>query len=181
MTYQKWTSERMEQLRTFVDAGLTCSQIAVEIGVTRNAVIGKIHRLGLSPGSPAAAPAFRKPQRIRPRVTQRQMVRAILAVPLQKPEAMVLEVEPANSAHRCSLLELAHGKCRWPLNDPTGEDFVFCGNDAVAGTSYCAGHVRMAYRSPTRRPVNTLIERDSPETTGGHTGLPPLPIGGQRQ
>jgi GcrA cell cycle regulator len=146
MTYQKWTLERVEQLRTYIDAGLTCSQIALEIGVTRNAVIGKIHRLGLSPGSPAVAPAFRKPQRIRPRMTQRQMVRAIFAAPLQMGEAAVLDGEPVKSADRCSLLELAHGKCRWPLNDPTDEDFVFCGNDAVAGMSYCPGHVRLAYR-----------------------------------
>ena len=53
---ETWSTERVEQLRSFVTAGLTCSQIAAEIGVTRNAVIGKIHRLGLGPGRPAAAP-----------------------------------------------------------------------------------------------------------------------------
>ncbi|MGB6566226.1 MAG: GcrA family cell cycle regulator, partial [Xanthobacteraceae bacterium] len=49
-----WTAERIEQLRNGVSSGLTCRQIAAEIGVTRNAVIGKSHRLGLSPGRPAA-------------------------------------------------------------------------------------------------------------------------------
>src|SRR5262245_14999204 len=109
-TYQKWTSERVEQLRAYVAAGLTCSQIALEIGVTRNAVIGKIHRLGLSPGSPAA-PALRQPQRIRAPMTQRRIVHAICAPPSHVPELAALEVGPVASADCCSLLELAHGKC----------------------------------------------------------------------
>jgi GcrA cell cycle regulator len=149
-TYQKWTAERVEQLRTYVTAGLTCSQIALEIGVTRNAVIGKIHRLGLSPGGPAAS-ALRQPRRMRAPMTQRRIVQAICAPPTHVPELAVLDVGPVESADCCSLLELAHGKCRWPINDPTDEGFAFCGNDAVAGMSYCAGHVRMAYRIPTRR------------------------------
>jgi GcrA cell cycle regulator len=150
-TYQKWTSERVEQLRTYVTAGLTCSQIALEIGVTRNAVIGKIHRLGLTPGSPAAVPALRQPQSSRSRMTQRRMVHAICAGPTHVPELAVLDVGPVESTDWCSLLELAHGKCRWPINDPGDEGFAFCGNDAVGGMSYCAGHVRMAYRIPMRR------------------------------
>jgi GcrA cell cycle regulator len=151
ITHQKWTSERVEQLRSYVNAGLTCSQIALEIGVTRNAVIGKIHRLGLSQGSPAAASALRHPPRVRPRMTQRRIVHAIFAEARRVAEVAVIEVAPVESTDRCSLLELAHGKCRWPINDPADEDFAFCGNDAVAGMSYCAGHVRLAYRFPTRR------------------------------
>src|SRR5258708_36366139 len=55
MSIETWTAARIEQLRNFVVTGLTCSQIAAEIGVTRNSVIGKIHRLGLSPARPAGA------------------------------------------------------------------------------------------------------------------------------
>ena len=55
--HSPWTPERIEQLRNGVSSGLSCSQIAAEIGVTRNAVIGKIHRLGLAPGRPTAARA----------------------------------------------------------------------------------------------------------------------------
>ena len=65
MSIETWTAERIEQLRNFVVSGLTCSQIAAEIGVTRNAVIGKIHRLGLSPARPAGAPARSSPPRAR--------------------------------------------------------------------------------------------------------------------
>src|SRR5277367_4975507 len=70
MTVATWTAERIEQLRNFVVTGLTCSQIAAEIGVTRNAVIGKIHRLGLSPARPAGASARSCPPRARhPRIS----------------------------------------------------------------------------------------------------------------
>ena len=54
MTTATWTPERVEQLRTHIATGLTCSEIAAEIGVSRNAVIGKIHRLGLAPGRPTS-------------------------------------------------------------------------------------------------------------------------------
>jgi GcrA cell cycle regulator len=58
------------------------------------------------------------------------------------------------SASPCALLELAKGKCRWPLNDPAtscgAADFMFCGNEAIEGFSYCAGHARLAYRSSAR-------------------------------
>jgi GcrA cell cycle regulator len=153
-TVETWNPDRVAQLRSFVGAGLTCSQIAAEIGVTRNAVIGKIHRLGLGPGRPAAAPGRACPPRTRrPRLSsQRQMLRLISADTPHAggaPEAGALD-----SAQHCSLLELANGKCRWPVADQGlsgARGFVFCGNEAAAGFSYCAGHARMAYRSSERR------------------------------
>jgi len=144
-----WTDERVEQLRTCVTAGLTCAEIAREIGVTRNAVIGKLNRLGLSRGRARAAP---HPEHASPRarrhtmVTQRQILRAVYAA--APPPTQTVSVI---SADRCSLLDLANGKCRWPLSDPGAEDFSFCGNGAVSGLPYCAGHARMAYRVSTRR------------------------------
>ena len=61
MSIETWTAERIEQLRHCIASGLTCSQTAAEIGVTRNAVIGKIHRLGLSPARPAGCPCVLLP------------------------------------------------------------------------------------------------------------------------
>jgi GcrA cell cycle regulator len=144
-----WTTERVEQLRHYVGAGYTCAEIAREIGVSRNAVIGKLNRLGLSRGRAPAAP---RPERDDTRmrrlnvVTQRQILRAVYAE-TPEPAAAVTVI----STHRCSLLELGHGQCRWPLSDPRAEDFSFCGNGVVSGLSYCAGHARMAYRVPARR------------------------------
>ena len=158
MMIATWTKERVEQLRGYVNAGLTCSQIADEIGVTRNAVIGKIHRLGLSPGRPAGRPARERPPRDRrPRsLPQRGLLHLIYAQApsvgeLATGELAAVAQAPIESAQRCSLLELAQGKCRWPLDDPGNADFAFCGNDSHPGLSYCAAHARMAYRFPARR------------------------------
>jgi GcrA cell cycle regulator len=156
MTIATWNPERVAQLRNFIGAGLTCSQIAAEIGVTRNAVIGKIHRLGLGPGRPAAAPGRAGPPRPRrPRgSSQRQMLRRLAADGPSIAAGATSEAAPVDSAQRCSLLELAQGKCRWPVADHSASgaaDFIFCGNEAVEGFSYCAGHARLAYRTPERR------------------------------
>ncbi len=154
MTIETWTPERVEQLRSFIVTGLTCSQIAAQIGVTRNAVIGKIHRLGLSPARPAGGAARSCPPRARqPRAaSQRKLLRLMWSdgAPAADAEAAAPIVE---SAQPCSLLDLERGKCRWPVSEQSGggADFVFCGNAAAEGFSYCAGHARMAYRAPTRR------------------------------
>jgi len=150
MSIETWTAERIEQLRHCVGSGLTCSQIAAAIGVTRNAVIGKIHRLGLSPARPAGASARSCPPRARhPRNSPHsRLFRLIVA---EAPGIAAAAPEPIDSAQRCSLLEIAQDKCHWPIGDPHAADFAFCGNDAVTGFSYCAGHARMAYRVPARR------------------------------
>jgi GcrA cell cycle regulator len=151
MSIETWTAERIEQLRHCIASGLTCSQTAAEIGVTRNAVIGKIHRLGLSPARPAGASARSCPPRARhPRIAPHsRLLRLIQSDAGGAGEVPV--AEPIDSAQRCSLLEIAQDKCHWPIGDPHAADFAFCGNAAVSGFSYCAGHARMAYRVPARR------------------------------
>ncbi|MPZ40902.1 MAG: GcrA-like regulator [Rhizobiales bacterium] len=154
-----WTTERVQQLRSYVTAGFTCSQIADEIGVTRNAVIGKIHRLGLSPGGrpgrkPAALAQQMRTAPARPRARPTLLSRLLRAAAVEEPTVAPLttiEVQPAENAQRCSLIELAGGRCRWPLSDPGKIDFGFCGDEAIPGISYCAGHARIAYRLPSGR------------------------------
>jgi GcrA cell cycle regulator len=148
-----WTPERVDQLHAHITAGMTCSQIADEIGVSRNAVIGKIHRLGLSGARPAGQPArkHREPGSPRTRLSQRRLLRAAFAPSARGPYVSEVAFAPVDSPQRCSLLALTQGSCRWPLNDPATADFAFCGNDAIAGFSYCTGHARMAYRGCARR------------------------------
>ena len=55
------------------------------------------------------------------------------------------------STHPCSLIDIDAHQCRWPIGDPASTNFLFCGNDAIAGFTYCVGHARMAYRAPARR------------------------------
>jgi GcrA cell cycle regulator len=148
-----WTTERVQQLQKCVTAGLTCSQIAAEIGVTRNAVIGKISRLGLALGRRRGAiPGMMRARRTRTPSSPSRMVRILRAVAEAPAQSFTaIEAPPVESTRRCSLLDLAGGGCRWPLGDPRTADFGFCGNDAIAGFSYCAGHLRMAYRVPVGR------------------------------
>jgi GcrA cell cycle regulator len=152
---ETWTSERVEMLKHWFNAGLSCSQIAGQIGATRNAVIGKLHRLGLTRPQSALAerldqardpsrprPVRRKPWRLSVHA-QREMLKA--SYPGRPAETSVVD-----SAHTSTLLELSHAQCRWPINEPGSADFAFCGNTAVDGISYCVGHARIAYRMPGR-------------------------------
>jgi GcrA cell cycle regulator len=154
MHIDTWTPERVEQLRHFVVNGLTCSQIATEFGVTRNAVIGKIHRLGLSPvRAPGGSGRPCSPRSRRERAASRRPRLEILFCDgARVAEAIV--TGPVQSGQPRSLLELTKGQCRWPLSKAAvdcGADLVFCGNETIAGLSYCAGHARMAYRVPAHR------------------------------
>jgi GcrA cell cycle regulator len=146
-----WTAERIEALRACVERGMTCSQIAAAIGVSRNAVIGKIHRLGLSSGRPAgAATRATCPPRARHSrgPTQRRLLRLAYAhAPLEEIMSDIAVV----STHPCSLIDIDTHQCRWPIGDPAASNFLFCGNDAIAGFAYCVGHARMAYRTSARR------------------------------
>lgn len=143
---ETWTGERVAQLMSGFNAGLSCAQIASEIGVSRNAVIGKMNRLGLSRGRNPAAPrarssggSIRRPQIL----TQRLVLKALFA---SAPVA-----DDVVSAEPCSLLNLAPRKCRWPISGAGIADLTFCGNATVDSMSYCAGHARMAYRGSSER------------------------------
>jgi GcrA cell cycle regulator len=153
MSMETWTPERIEQLRNFASSGLSSSQIAAEIGVTRNAVIGKLNRLGLARGRPAGGPARTCPPRARhPRQSpQRALLRLMFAQTPSIASDAGTQFVPVESTRPCSLIELAHGTCRWPVDNPDASDIAFCGNESVAGFPYCAGHARMAYRIPARQ------------------------------
>jgi GcrA cell cycle regulator len=143
-TTSTWTEERVALLQSHFEAGLTCSEIARAIGVSRNAVIGKISRLGLSRPKNAAGGAFArkeaKPHGPRA-VTQRRILTALRTAPAAE----------VASEFRCSLLELGRDTCRWPVGDPDGADISFCGNRRVDGLPYCAGHARIAYQPARQR------------------------------
>ena len=145
-----WTTERVERLKSCFEAGLSCRQIAADIGVSRNAVIGKLSRLNLTRdkgGDPPArkfsgtAPAAKATPR-----RQYAMLAAAYAEPDQPPE-------PIDDARRCSLFELSGARCRWPISTPGAADFCFCGNTPLDGLPYCSGHCRLAYRPGSRQRV----------------------------
>jgi GcrA cell cycle regulator len=149
-----WTDERIELLKAHFNAGLTCRQIADDMGVSRNAIIGKLSRLNLTRGkSRDARNQARKDaaKERRPRASPRlqyQMLRVLYAEP-----EPVADLAPIHNEHCCSLLELSEARCRWPISTPGAADFRFCGNTPLEGMPYCAGHTRMAYRPGSRQRV----------------------------
>ena len=145
-----WTTERVEQLKRCFEAGLTCREIAVDIGVSRNAVIGKLSRLNLTrePRDDDAARPARKASPRSPRArTVRHQIRMLQA---EYGDAPVADELPIENGHCCSLLELDEQHCRWPVETPDATDFRFCGNRPVDGLPYCAGHARLAYQPNSR-------------------------------
>jgi GcrA cell cycle regulator len=149
-TAPTWTDERLELLKGHFAAGLTCRQIAAEIGVSRNAVIGKLSRLGLTRDKP---PGGGEPRQKRPRERRGRSVPRLQYEMLRQvydEAAVPLSGAAVVSEHRCTLFELSKERCRWPVN-AEAEDFSFCGNTPMAGMPYCSGHTRLAYRSLARR------------------------------
>jgi GcrA cell cycle regulator len=149
ITNSSWTDERVALLKRHFEEGMTCSEIARAMGISRNAVIGKLSRLGLSrPKTASGGLTLRKAAPRGPKiVTQRRILTALRAEP-----------EPAEeipSEFRCTLLELSRDTCRWPVSGPQGSDIAFCGSRRVDGLPYCAAHARLAYQAGRQRSVRT--------------------------
>ena len=153
-----WTEQRIELLKNRFQAGLTAREIAAEIGVSRNAVIGKLSRLDLRREKDtdqrrlaAKNDPKRSPKGRRLKTTARLQYEILRTLYAER--TAFDDDEPIHSQHRCSLLELSKEKCRWPINAPGAEDFCFCGNMPVKGLPYCVGHTRLAYRPASRQRV----------------------------
>jgi GcrA cell cycle regulator len=147
-----WPPERVERLKSLINAGFSCSQIANQIGVTRNAVIGKMNRLGLSRPKDRLAPRTRESEASerkraawRPRVVPPRMLLALPREPVPRPQDIAIL-----NGRGCSFMELGPAQCRWPINEPGAANFCFCGNQPVEGLPYCVGHARIAYKTPAR-------------------------------
>mgnify|MGYP005996293629 FL=1 len=145
---ETWTPERVDQLKIYFEAGLSCRDIAVNIGVSRNAVIGKLSRLNLTRTTPEERRARRKTSAVHAaqRATAKQHLLLLQAVYETEPYDA-----PVASVNNCSLFELSEQRCRWPISSPGADDFCFCGNTPLGGMPYCPGHYRLAYQSGSRQ------------------------------
>jgi GcrA cell cycle regulator len=152
-----WTDERVEELKKLWSEGLSASQIAKQLGgVTRNAVIGKVHRLGLSGRATPSRPARRtvKPSRPRTPAATTAPARAVARpAPSATPAAAPAPVEPAvlPSGEFATVLTLRESMCKWPIGDPSQSEFRFCGRKADTGQAYCHAHSDMAYQPSQKR------------------------------
>ncbi|MGL4263736.1 MAG: GcrA family cell cycle regulator [Afipia sp.] len=160
MTVISWTDDRVEQLKKLWEAGLSASQIAAELGtITRNAVIGKVHRLGLSGRAKSPSSAAPRQRKVRPAQHMMRISRPVSRGNTALAHAFEVEAEPDPIAYdnvvpmsqRLSLLELNESTCHWPVGDPGSADFFFCGGKALTSLPYCAHHSRVAYQPASDR------------------------------
>ena len=152
-----WTDERVELLKKLWAEGLSASQIAARLGgVTRNAVIGKVHRLGLSGRATSSRSSSPRPRRShvpRPGRASSLLFGTRGATALKphyevEPDLALAPLEelviPLNE--RASIVTLKEAMCRWPIGDPGEPEFHFCGRKTCASLPYCEHHARMAYQ-----------------------------------
>ena len=130
-----WTDDKINKLQKLWGKGLTASQIAEKLGdgVTRNAVIGKAHRLKL-PSRPSPVKA--------------EPIKKALPPPPEKKEEMA-------ETRKTSLLDLTEQTCKWPIGHPGDADFYFCGKLSRPGVPYCPDHCLMAFQAQLPRKERT--------------------------
>ena len=161
MTTASWTEDRVGALKKLWLEGQSASQIAKTLGggVTRNAVIGKVHRLGLSGRAAPSQPARTTFRPARPRA-------AAPAAPVQAPSAPrrieaaaprpLMTAQPVAPAPApelpgtATVMTLGAHMCKWPIGDPSSREFSFCGRRASEGV-YCVEHARVAYQPQVRK------------------------------
>src|SRR3569833_2357158 len=139
MSAMNWSDDRVEQLKSLWTEGLSASQIARALGgVTRNAVIGKVHRLGLAGrASPSRSERPRLP--MAPKVPS---VRAhVPAIPVIEEDPLTME----DGSH-ATVLPISDRMCRRQNGDPAASEFHFCGHSPKSGSPYCEAHARKAYQ-----------------------------------
>lgn len=174
-----WTEERVAELRRHWAAGLSGGEIAALMEVpTRNAVIGKAHRLGLPSRGPSTKPR-KKPSSSRPKHSYQDARWANgseprAAAPTPKPVAptpkpVALPPPPAPEpvpAAMVAFADLEPHHCRYIPGEPAGEHTMCCGAPAVLGKPYCEAHVRRTSNAvqPTKPPP---AWRDIPRAPAG--------------
>jgi GcrA cell cycle regulator len=167
-----WSDERVEILRKLWVDGLSASQIAKQLGgVTRNAVIGKVHRLGLAGRATPSRP-IPNATRKRPAAVAKPVIVEVEAIePIIEEVEVITPIEPVitsiineptiinvpkrdNSGALIGVLDLMPNMCKWPIGDPTDPEFGFCGAKSHASWPYCKEHGEIAYQPQMKKGNN---------------------------
>lgn len=162
-----WTDERVTLLKKLWLEGHSAAQIAKQLGggVTRNAVIGKVHRLGLAgratPSRPAKRPARAQ---TRPRVASTSVITGPSRPRMPSAAPILHLVPPLEPLRRedgsvTTVLTLNDKVCKWPIGDPGTETFAFCGRGRCEGP-YCTEHARLAFQPQQSKKKRAYGEPD---------------------
>ena len=165
-----WTDDRVKVLTKLWGEGLSASQIARELGdVTRNAVIGKVHRLGLagraSPTRPKSKVRHREPSNFSSNFDSKDRFSENLQ-PLS-----VLEPAVSASGEPINILMLTEKSCKWPIGEPTDENFRFCGLGRNPNSVYCEEHTKLAYQpldSRRKKKAKFSVKRATKASIGSY-------------
>ena len=151
-----WTEEKVEKLKELWSKGHTASQIAGALGdTTRNAVIGKAHRLNLEARAPSKQVNKQQPFK-KNKKTQQPMSRK------SKFKSLLLD-KNFEAEKPTALEELSDTTCRWPIGHPDEESFYFCGRKPVEDFSYCKLHVLYAFQPKNSKEEPITKEDEVPE------------------
>ena len=142
-----WNEEKVNKLKELWGKGNTASQIAEIIGgISRNAVIGKAHRLNLSAKIKTRAATSNQnfENSLEEKNTKSKRGRK------SKFKSLIIEkdFEPENPKQ---LEELDESSCKWPIGHPDEKSFYFCGRSSLKDFSYCKLHLCLLYTSPSPR------------------------------
>ena len=149
-----WNDEKVSKLKELWGKGNTASQIAEIIGgISRNAVIGKAHRLNLSAKIKTRAATSNQNFEN----SQVQKVNKVKRGRNSKFKSLIIEknFEPENPKQ---LEELDENSCKWPLGHPNERDFYFCGRSSLKDFSYCKLHLLYAYQPKGKK--EEVIEKE---------------------
>lgn len=154
-----WTDEAVAELKKMWDRGMTTGQIAKALNVTKNSIIGKVHRLCLTarPSPIKKAPEKKEEKKNNKAAKPEKKSKTAPTIEIQEPAVSSVKASKespvTNSVEETNipLVKLDNHTCRWPLGDPRDDDFCFCGKKIRTGQTYCDEHATIAYVKPGKK------------------------------